>query len=448
MSDIDKKKFGLWSIVLLGFNSIIGSGIFLLPSALYKFAGDWSVAIVFITGAIVSTIALCFAEAAGYFSKNGAAYVYTKEAFGNFAGFEVGFLKWIMQCIAWGVMAVALTNILANTFGFTENELLRDCIITGIVLSLTVLNLTGVSATKMVNNISTIAKMLPLLFLIVVGVWYVTPANIIPGASASTGIVPTYALNAETLGSALILCFYSFTGFETFGTAAEDMDDPKKNLPRAICLIMGIVIMFYAVVMAVTVGILGDTVAESTAPLADAARVVSGDFGYWLITIGSIVSIAGINVAASFHIPRALLPLSDDKMVPQFFGKKTESGIPYVAIIASGLVTAPIALSGSFTTLAMLSVVARFAQYIPTCISILVFRKRFANDPEAQSSFKAPFGPILPIAGVAVCLWLLSDQDISKVLIGLAAMVAISPLYFFAQKKAKEQAATPATDAA
>ncbi|WED23668.1 APC family permease [Vibrio sp. JC009] len=429
-----QKKFGLWSIVLLGFNSIIGSGIFLLPASLYKFAGDWSVAMVFITGAIVATIALCFAEAASYFSKNGAAYVYTKEAFGKFAGFEVGFLKWFMQCIAWAVMAVAFKNILSNTFGFADDQLLCNSIVVGTIALLTGVNLLGVDAAKIVNNISTIAKMLPLVFLILVGIWHITPENIIPNSAVN----PTYTLNSETIISALILAFYSFTGFETFGTAAEDMEDPKKNLPRAICLSLGIVMMFYALVMAVTVGVLGESVADSGTPLADAARVISGDFGYWLITIGSIVSIGGINVAASFHIPRALLPLADDKMIPEFFGKKNDNGIPTVAIIASCLVTVPIALSGTFAQLAMLSVAARFLQYIPTCLSVLVFRKRFAEDKEVQSSFKAPFGPVLPILAVAICLYLLADQPPMKIAVGLGFMALISPLYLMAQKKAKQ----------
>ncbi|SHO55766.1 APC family permease [Vibrio quintilis] len=429
-----QKKFGLWSIVLLGFNSIIGSGIFLLPASLYKFAGDWSVAIVFITGALVATIALCFAEAAGYFSKNGAAYVYTKEAFGKFAGFEVGFLKWFMQCIAWAVMAVAFKNILSGTFGFTDNTLLCYGVIIGIIVLLTVLNLSGVNAAKIVNNLSTVAKMLPLAFLIVVGVWYIHPENIMPGHAVQAD----YSLSPETLTSALVLAFYSFTGFETFGTAAEDMENPKKNLPRAICISLGIVMMFYALVMAVTVGVLGESVAKSGTPLADAARVVSGDFGYWLITIGSIISIGGINVAASFHIPRALLPLADDQMVPAFFGRKNCHGVPVVAILASCLVTVPIALSGSFAQLAMLSVVARFVQYIPTCLSVLVFRKRFAGDAQAQASFKAPFGWLMPVIAVGICLYLLADQPPVKIFVGLGFMALISPFFLMAQKKAKQ----------
>ncbi len=440
-----KQKLGLASIVLLGFNSIIGSGIFLLPSSLYQLAGDWSVALILITAVIVATIAFCFAEASGYFSQNGAAYVYTKEAFGPFAGFEVGFLKWIMQCIAWGVMAVALTNILANTFGFEDNQMLRSGIIISIVGSLTILNLAGVGAAKVVNNISTLAKMVPLVLLIVGGVWFINPEYIMPTISSAPAETAEHSLSFETLGSALILCFYAFTGFETFGTAAEDMDNPKRNLPLAIIIVIIAVTVFYAAVMAVSVGILGPDIANSTVPLADAAKVAFGDAGFYMITIGSIISIAGINVAASFHIPRALLPLADDKMIPAVFGRKNEKGIPTVAILVSGLVTIPIALSGSFTTLAMLSVVTRFAQYIPTCIAVLRFRKRFEGDESTKKNFKVPFGPIIPVAGVCICLWLLADQSLTKILVGLGAMVLISPLYFIARKRAAEQHAEPAT---
>lgn len=122
-------------------------------------------------------------------------------------------------------------------------------------------------------------------------------------------------------------------------------------------------------------------------------------------------------------------------MVPDFFGKKNENGIPTVAIIASCLVTIPIALSGTFAQLAMLSVVARFLQYIPTCLSVLVFRKRFSD---AKGTFKAPFGPVLPIAAVAICLYLLADQPMAKIAVGIGFIIIISPLYLMAQKKVKQ----------
>ena len=102
-----KNKLGFWSIILLGINSIIGSGIFLLPNRAYKLVGVQSLSVILFDAILVLSIALCFAEAGGMFKKNGGPYVYAKEAFGEFVGFEVGFMKWIIRIIAWAAMAAA-----------------------------------------------------------------------------------------------------------------------------------------------------------------------------------------------------------------------------------------------------------------------------------------------------------------------------------------------------
>ncbi|MEB7742873.1 amino acid permease, partial [Escherichia coli] len=83
--------------------------------------------------------------------------------FGNFVGFEVGFLKWLMQCIAWAVMVVAFSDILANAFHFENNNLARELVQISLIVSLTIMNLLGVNFTKQINNISTICKIIPLI---------------------------------------------------------------------------------------------------------------------------------------------------------------------------------------------------------------------------------------------------------------------------------------------
>lgn len=102
----DKKKLGLWSIVLLGINAVIGSGIFLLPGKAMKLMGPGSIWVYVFDMILVMSMALCFAEVSGIFNKNGGPYVYAKEAFGNFIGFEVGIMKWAVGIIAWATMAV------------------------------------------------------------------------------------------------------------------------------------------------------------------------------------------------------------------------------------------------------------------------------------------------------------------------------------------------------
>ena len=111
-----KNKLGLLSIILLGVNAIIGSGIFLLPNKAYALVGTKSIFVFIFDALLVITIALCFAEAAGLFSKDGGPYVYTRAAFGDFAGFEVGFIKWIVSMIAWATMANGFATALGQIF--------------------------------------------------------------------------------------------------------------------------------------------------------------------------------------------------------------------------------------------------------------------------------------------------------------------------------------------
>jgi len=432
----DKNKFGLPSIVLLGFNAIIGSGIFLLPNALFQKAGPWSIALILFTMLIVSTIAVCFAEAAGHFNKNGAAYVYVKAAYGPFAGFQVGFLKWVMACVAWAAMAAAFSTLLVN-FAPEVFDGYQTYIISTMVILLTIVNMTGVDASKYVNNVATIGKLLPLVVFVIVGIFFVNWENVSFIPSAETLAASDFTFDTDIMAGAIVLCFYAFTGFEGLATAAEDMKDPAKNLPRAIMLVMAIVSAFYLLIMMVCMGTLGGDLANTNVPVADAARVFLGEFGFMAVMIGSIVSIAGINVAASFMTPRTLTALADDKLLPETFGKKNDKGVPIFAILLTGIAALPIALSGSFTTLAALSVVTRFAQYIPSCLAVLKLRKMY---PEKELNFKIPFGPVVPYLAVLICIWLLTFAEMYKIMIGLGAMVAITPFYFMARKKYAKQA--------
>ncbi|MBF1318069.1 MAG: amino acid permease, partial [Megasphaera micronuciformis] len=111
-----KNKFGFWSIVLLGINAIVGTGIFLLPNKAYAVIGSASLGVLFFDALLAGCIALCFAEAAGFFTRNGGPYLYAKHALGDFWGFEVGVLKWVVIIIAWATMSVGFATALGAAF--------------------------------------------------------------------------------------------------------------------------------------------------------------------------------------------------------------------------------------------------------------------------------------------------------------------------------------------
>lgn len=419
-----KHQFGLSSIILLGINAIVGSGIFLLPGQAYAKMGSGSLFVYLFVSVLAMALALCFAEVAGMFKRNGGAYLYVKEAFGDFAGFEVGIMKWIVSIIAWATMAVGFATALSSIFPSVSDPVFHACIVCGILIGLGIVNIIGVQLTKYVNNIATMAKLLVLLLFVGLGIFFLQADNFSP-------MFPE-TVNTTTFSETVLLIFYAFTGFEAIATAAEDMENPKKTLPIAIVSAMIIVSILYFLIQLVSIGTLGSALATSVTPVADAISVFLGGVGKNIVAIGTLISIGGINIASSFLTPRNALALAEDRLLPHIITKKTTWGTPYIAILLSVLLALPIALSGSFTQLAAISVISRFTQYIPTCLSIIVFRRTRKDLP---STFRVPFGYSIPILATLLSVWLLLHADIGKLLIGLGAMILAIPLYFIMKHK-------------
>ncbi|MCM1992269.1 APC family permease [Oceanirhabdus seepicola] len=421
----NKNKLGLFSIVLLGINSIIGSGIFGLPGKAYKLMGPASMLVIIFCMLLSVSIALCFAEAGSWFKVNGGPYIYAKEAFGDFIGFEVGFMKWAICIIAWSAMANFFASTLATVFPAVGHNPGRLIVTAAMLIGLAVMNLMGVKASKIVNNVVTIGKLVPLLLFVMVGIFFIKGANFTPFT-----IIPEGQTFTQSFFAASLIIFYAYTGFESLAVAAEEMESPEKNIPKALVLVMLFVSIIYVLVMAISTGVLGGALAGSDAPVADAAQVMFGGAGKAFIVAGTIISVGGINMASSFHTPRAAVALAEQGLLPAFVAKKNKHGAPAVAIIVSVALSLLLAVTGSFSFLLQISVISRFLQYIPTCIAVLVFRKKYAD---RESSFRIPFGPVVPILATAVSVWLLYHaalEDPTKILIGFGGLVIGIPMYF------------------
>jgi len=421
----DKNKFGLLSIILLGLNGVIGSGVFLLPGNAYALVGSQSIWVYLFDTLLVSAIALCFAEVGGMFDKTGGAYLYSKEAFGEFVGFEVGIMKWAVGIIAWASMAVGFATALGAFWPAATTGTLKNIIAVTILVVLGIINILGIKIAKYLNNIVTIGKLIPLIFFVAVGIFFIKGGNF-------TSVKP---ITTNNFGNAVILVFYAFTGFEALAIAAGDMENPKKNVPIAIIVTIAVASVIYILAQVVSIGTLGASLGKSTAPIADATSVFVGGFGKTFVTLATLVSIGGINIAASFSTPRSGVALAEYGILPKTVSKQNRFGSPSVAIIISVLIAIPLVISGSFVQLAVISVVSRFVQYIPTCLSVIVLRKR----KDLETSFRVPFGYVLPIVSVLVSIWLLYNtwlQDIGKslmnnrLLVGLAGLIIGIPLYF------------------
>ena len=412
-------KLGLWSIVFLGINGIIGSGVFLLPNKAMDLFGPYSLLILLFDMVLVLCISLCFAEASSLFKDTGGPYIYAKEAFGDFIGYEVGFLVWATRIIAFSTMSVGFATALAGIVPEWNTVFMKNVISCGVVVVLSLMNLLGVRPFKIIQNIATIGKLIPLVLFVGIGIFFIDFNNFVAP--------PDTVYTTTTFGSCAILLFYAFTGFESICVAAGDMDNPTKNVPKATIITIAIVSIIYFLLLAVCIGVMGPSLAESTVPVQEAFARICGPVGGVLIAAGTLVSIGGICIMTSFVMPRNGLALAEKGMLPAVMAQHNRFGAPYWCIIVSALAAMAVNTTGSFTTLAVISAVVRFTQYIPTCLAVIVFRR---TKKDIKRSFKIPFGNTIPILAILISIVFFSQLELRQIVLGFGAIVIAIPFYF------------------
>lgn len=422
---MESKKLGFWSIVLLGINGIIGSGIFLLPNKAMAIIGPASLLVMLFDMLLVLAITFCFAEASGLFKENGGAYIYAKEAFGDFIGYEVGFLSWATRIIAFSTMSVGFATALGGLIPSLNTDMMKNIIISVIFIVLAVINLLGIKLYEVIQNLATIAKILPFILFIGMGVFYIEPVNFTP-------LFPNGVYTPGSFGAAAVMLFFAFTGFESLAVAAAEMENPQKNLPKATLITIFTVSAIYILLLGCAIGIMGYELADTTAPVQAAFTRIAGAFGTTIVAAGTLISIGALCIASSFITPHSGLALAEQHMLPAFMAKRNRFGAPYWCIIVSTIVAMLIGYTGGFAFLASISVVSRFSQYIPTCLSIMVFRKKM---PDAPRAFKIPLGPVIPVIALLVSFWLLAQAKPQQLLIGFGAAIVALPFYFLVHRK-------------
>lgn len=420
-------RLGFWSIVLLGMNAIIGSGIFLLPGKVTEHTGIWSLGVYVVVSLIVMAIVWCFAQCAMLFTRNGGAYIYAREAFGEFIGFEVGMMRWVVGIIGWAAMVMGFITALSVIWPQALDAPVRQLLVLGIIISLSFLNILGVDLFKWVNNCVTSIKLFLLILFMVIGSFLIQKAHF-----TSFDIT---VFESSAFGSAALVLFYAYSGFECVVVAAGEMEDPRKNLPKAVLLTIILCALFYCSIQIIAMGVLGDQLGASSAPLADAADYAFGLKGKWFVVVAMLFSIGGINLSASFLTPRSAEALADDGLLPRFMAKKGHFGTPTYAIGVTALGSGLLALQGSFVELAVISVIARFCQYIATCLAVFVFDRRRATPLSTAERWVHYLVPSLALLGI---FGLMCYATLVQLFAGLGALILGVPIYGFCYYERKK----------
>jgi basic amino acid/polyamine antiporter, APA family len=406
------RAIGRWSLAALAVNSIIGSGIFGLPSTVAALLGKRSIAGVLIAGAAIGIIMACFAEVASQFSDAGGPYLYARTAFGRLVGILVGWMLYLSQAAAPAANANLFVIYLAEFWPAAKEPWPRAVVLTLLVGVLALLNALGAREGTIVSNVFTVAKLLPLFMVATAGA-AVTIIHHTPwGPSPSP---PT----AVWMKAMVLLIFY-YGGFESAVAPMSEAKNPRRDAAFALFVALFTCTVIYAVVQWVVVGVLGPG-ATTDRPLAEVARVTMGSRGAELVAIGALVSVYGYLSAKLLAMPRVTFALAKNGDLPRIFASVNSNfQTPLFSILFFAIAVWGLAMVGSFAWNVTLSVVARLFYYAVVCASLIVLRRK---QPQA-ARFRLPAGPLFALLGIGICVALATQVDLTKSVILAATLGA------------------------
>lgn len=393
------RAIGRWDLVAITINGIIGAGIFGLPSTVAKLVGAASPLAYIICAFIVALIVLCFAEASSLFAGTGGPYIYARAAFGNLIGFEIGWMLYLARVTAFAANCNQFVLYLSYFHPAASAGWERALVVTLFTAVLAFVNVCGVRQAAWVINLFTVGKLVPLTIFILAGLFFIDSRNF-AGAQ----------LNQAQLGKSLLVLIYAFTGFEYAVIPAGEATNPKRDMPHALLIGIGVVTVFYILIQIVCVGTMPD-LAQAKKPLAEASERFLGPIGGSMMALGAMLSITGNLSSLTLAAPRLTYAFAEDRNLPSFLALVHQRyRTPSVSIVIFAVLAWALTLIGTFDWLVTLSAIARTITFAATCLSVPVLRKKM---PDAQERFALPGGLIIPIVATSLSIWLLSHSSLA-----------------------------------
>jgi basic amino acid/polyamine antiporter, APA family len=414
------RTVGFWGLVAMCINAVVGSGVFLLPHESYTLLGPFSLWAPLLFAIPVFILVLNFAEASSHFDKPGGAYLYARSAFGDFIGFETGWMNWIARLTSLASLSNGMVLALALLQPSLGQGAARHAIIVAIVLILAAIHLIGIRYGAASIYVFTLGKVVPLVGFIAVALiaW---KSNPIPGSFVLPGAGTNWT-------EATLFMLFAYAGFENLGVPAGEFKNPRRDLPLALLAGTLAIAAIYALAQLGAMSALPD-LSQSKTPIASAAAELIGPVGALIVTIGALLSMAGTNSGTMLEGSRMLYALSLDRNLGPVSYVHPRFRTPTVAIVIHAAVALALALAGSFAQLALLSAVARLATYLATCLAVPRLRK-------LNEGFRTP-GLIVPILGVVVSLGIVVMVMIDNPRRALAGAIAVGvgAVVYFASRE-------------
>ncbi|MDQ3403928.1 MAG: amino acid permease [Actinomycetota bacterium] len=445
-----RRSLTTWDLIVFGVAVVIGAGIFTLTA---RTAGDLtgpSVSVAFVIAAVACALAaLCYAEFASTVPVAGSAYTFSYATFGEFVAWIIGWDLILEFAVAAAAVAkgwsLYLNIVLGYIFGFdstaqtiTSVKLFGFTMDWGallLVIALISLLIMGTKISARASMVITGIKVAVVLFVILVGVFFIKAANYSPfvppatsGAEAKGGSEQSLvsyllgldgsAFGAFGLLAGASLVFFAFIGFDVVATTAEETKNPQKSVPRGIFGSLSIVTVLYVAVALVIVGMVSYTELATTVKpdgtedrktIATAFALNDMDWAAQIISIGALAGLTTVVMVMILGQIRVGYAMARDGLLPRSLAKTSAKGIPVRATLVVGVLVAIGATFFEADRLEEMVNVGTLFAFILVSAGVMVLRK---TRPDLPRAFRAPLVPLVPILAIIACVWLMVNLSV------------------------------------
>ena len=431
-----KREIGFFTALTTVIGTVIGSGVFFKPTALYSVTGTASLGLLawFIGGILTICAGLTGAELSAAIPKTGGMMAYLKHTYGSLTAFLLGWAQTIIYFPA-NIAAIAIIfgTQTVSLFGLNANEHNVMIIIIAIVTAtfLTLMNFLGAKVAGGIQSLSTICKLIPIALIIIFGLLH--------KANVTVQFFPIEAGPGKSfisaLGSGLLATMFAYDGWILVGNIAGELKNPKRDLPKAIVIGLSIVMVVYILINVAFLMVMSATaIAGTDTPASQVATILFGAMGGKLVTIGILISVFGtLNgyTMTGMRIPYAMaienkLPFSN------WFAKlTTNSRIPYNSGLFILCVSVIMMAIGGFNTLTDMLIFIIWIFYTMTFIAVIILRKK---QPELVRPYKVPLYPFIPLLSIIGGLFIVFNTLFTQPFLALAGIGITAlglPIYFY-----------------
>ena len=422
------QAIGRWSFAALVLNTIIGTGVFVLPGTLGGTLG-WSSMFAWLLAAGLSgAMIFSFAEVASRFSRAGGAYLYGTAAFGPFVGIQMAWMGYFVRCITAAVQANLFTTYLVELWPAAASRPAQVGVTVAFIGVQALVNIRSVGSGAVVSNVFAVVKLVPLVAFGALGVaWLAT------GKAAAPAVATDPTLGGWL--NALVLLMFAYGGFESALIPMSEVKDARRDAPFALVTGLALVTVVYLAAQ-LTVLVTLTEPAATNRPLAASARVMFGAGGAVIITVAALISVYGWVASNMLNVPRLTMAMAQEGALPSFFAKIHPTfRTPYVSIVIFAAISLALALQAGLLQNLSLSAVSRLLLYGGVCLSLPVFRRqeRRGDLPAGvePALFRVTGGAFLAAVGVALSL-LLATRMSGADAIKMAVVLCLATVHWWA----------------